>query len=157
MHLQSDHSLARGRTLPCPSMVSGWTPAGIFFSLTHPKNRINLIDMHKTTALFKALGHDTRLRILNLLLGGEVCVCRIMEILQLPQSTASRHLGILKNAGLVEDRRDGIWVHYSLASKQMPLALQVMDALGKHLPAIKQCQIDQSRLAEPGLQQKVCG
>lgn len=112
--------------------------------------------MKKTTALFKALAHDTRLRILNLLLGGEVCVCRIMEILQLPQSTASRHLGILKNAGLVEDRRDGIWVHYSLAREQLPLALQVMEALGKHLPGIKQCQIDQSRLAEPGLQQKVC-
>jgi ArsR family transcriptional regulator len=112
--------------------------------------------MNKTTSLFKALAHDTRLRILNLLLGGEVCVCRIMEILQLPQSTASRHLGILKNAGLVEDRRDGIWVHYSLAKEQRPLALQVMEALGKHLPDIKQCQIDRSRLAEPGVQHKIC-
>lgn len=112
--------------------------------------------MKKTTALFKALAHDTRLRILNLLLGGEVCVCRIMEILHLPQSTASRHLGILKNAGLVEDRRDGIWVHYSLSKEQLPLALQVMEALGKHLPAIKQCQIDQSRLTEHGVQDKIC-
>lgn len=125
--------------------------------LTYPKNRISLIDMNPTTALFKALAHDTRLRILNLLLGGEVCVCRIMEILQLPQSTASRHLSILKNAGLVEDRRDGIWVHYSLASEQWSLALQVMTVLGKHLPTIKQCQSDQARLAKPGLQQKVCG
>lgn len=112
--------------------------------------------MKKTTALFKALAHDTRLRILNLLLGGEVCVCRIMEILQLPQSTASRHLGILKNAGLVEDRRDGIWVHYSLAKDQLPMALQVMEILGKHLPGIKQCRIDQERLAEPGIQKKIC-
>lgn len=113
--------------------------------------------MKKTTALFKALAHDTRLRILNLLLGGEVCVCRIMEILQLPQSTASRHLGILKNAGLVEDRRDGIWVHYTLAREQLPVALQVMDVLGKHLPSIKQCQMDQSRLAVRDSHKKVCG
>lgn len=112
--------------------------------------------MKKTTTLFKALAHDTRLRILNLLLGGEVCVCRIMEILQLPQSTASRHLGILKNAGLVEDRREGIWVHYSLAREQIPVALQIVEILGKHLPGIKQCQLDKARLAEPGLPQKVC-
>ena len=112
--------------------------------------------MKKTTTLFKALAHDTRLRILNLLLGGEVCVCRIMEILQLPQSTASRHLGILKNAGLVEDRREGIWVHYSLAREQIPVALQIVEILGKHLPGIKQCQLDKARLAKPGLPQKVC-
>lgn len=113
--------------------------------------------MRKTTALFKALAHDTRLRILNLLFDGEVCVCRIMDILQLPQSTASRHLAILKNAGLVDDRRDGIWVHYSLAREQLPLARDILQALGTHLPDIKECHSDRERLKEPGPQQKLCG
>ena len=90
--------------------------------------------MNTTTDLFKALAHQTRLNILSLLLDGEVCVCRIMAILQLPQSTASRHLAILKNAGLVKDRPDGTWVHYSLAKGQNGLADQVLEALAQHLP-----------------------
>nr|HXK57067.1 metalloregulator ArsR/SmtB family transcription factor [Gammaproteobacteria bacterium] len=49
--------------------------------------------------LFKALSDETRLRILCLLLEGELCVCDIMAVLQLPQSTVSRHLAYLKNAG----------------------------------------------------------
>jgi ArsR family transcriptional regulator len=96
------------------------------------------------------------LRILNLLFDGEVCVCRIMEILQLPQSTASRHLAILKNAGLVKDRRDGTWVHYSLVKEQTPVAMQILEALGPHLQAIRECRADRARLAEPGSQQKIC-
>jgi ArsR family transcriptional regulator len=113
--------------------------------------------MKKTAALFKALGHETRLRILNLLLDGEVCVCRIMEILQLPQSTASRHLSILKNAGLVEDRREGIWVHYSLARQQVAVAEQILQVLETHLSGISECLKDRDRLAKPGPQQKSCG
>jgi ArsR family transcriptional regulator len=90
--------------------------------------------MKNTTTLFKALAHQTRLNILSLLLDGEVCVCRIMAILRLPQSTASRHLAILKNAGLVKDRPDGTWVHYSLAKGQNPLADRLLAALAEHLP-----------------------
>ncbi|APG25177.1 MAG: metalloregulator ArsR/SmtB family transcription factor [Syntrophotalea acetylenica] len=112
--------------------------------------------MKTTTTLFKALAHDTRLRILNLLLDGEVCVCHIMEILQLPQSTASRHLGILKNAGLVMDRRSGTWVHYSLAPQMPPPAMQILDLLGAHLPTLKTCQADRARLAEPEVRRKQC-
>ncbi len=104
------------------------------FPLLYPKNRIILFIMKNTTALFKALAHQTRLRILCLLLDGEVCVCKIMAILKLPQSTASRHLAILKNASLVEDRRDGTWSHYSLAKSGNPLAGQLLEVLGEHLP-----------------------
>src|SRR5581483_5330109 len=64
--------------------------------------------------LFKALADETRLRILGLLLAGEVCVCDIHESLQIPQAKASRHLAYLRRAGLVETRRDGLWVHYRL-------------------------------------------
>lgn len=102
--------------------------------------------MEMTTELFKALAHDTRLRILCLLLEGEVCVCQIMAILQLPQSTASRHLAVLKNAGLVEDRRDGVWIYYSLAGHTQPLVEQVLGALRSYLPTLGTCLEDRQRL-----------
>ena len=66
------------------------------------------------TAL-RALADPTRLRILALLKGGEVCVCHIHEALAIPQPTASRHLASLRRAGLVDTRKAGLWVHYSLA------------------------------------------
>ena len=68
--------------------------------------------------LFKALADATRLRILGLLLTGEVCVCDIHESLKIPQSKASRHLAYLRRSGLVETRRDGLWIHYRLATRR---------------------------------------
>jgi len=64
---------------------------------------------------FKGLADPTRLRIAILMLNSELCVCDLTEILALPQPTISRHMANLKSAGLVEDRRDGRWVHYRLA------------------------------------------
>jgi ArsR family transcriptional regulator len=63
----------------------------------------------------KALADPTRLRILGLVAGGEVCVCHLHEALGIPQPTASRHLAYLRRAGLVRGRREGLWVYYSLA------------------------------------------
>ena len=74
---------------------------------------------------FKALADPTRLRILGLLLGGEVCVCDIHGSLGIPQPRASRHLSYLRKSGLVLARKDGLWVHYRLA----PLADGVMKTL----------------------------
>ncbi|OGL40345.1 MAG: hypothetical protein A3C43_01080 [Candidatus Schekmanbacteria bacterium RIFCSPHIGHO2_02_FULL_38_11] len=71
--------------------------------------------MKDLAKFFKAMSDETRLRILHLLTYGELCVCDLMEVLSLPQSTISRHMAYLKNAGLVIDRRNGVWVHYSLA------------------------------------------
>jgi ArsR family transcriptional regulator len=65
--------------------------------------------------LFKGLADPTRLRIAMLLLDTELCVCDLMAVLQMPQSTVSRHLGRLKSSEVVVDRRDGKWVHYRLA------------------------------------------
>lgn len=76
--------------------------------------------------LFKALADATRLRILGLLLTGEVCVCHIHESLKIPQPKASRHLAYLRKAGLVETRREGVWIHYRMA----PLADPVLGAIG---------------------------
>jgi ArsR family transcriptional regulator len=67
--------------------------------------------------IFKGLAEPVRLRIAILLLDRELCVCDLMAVLQLPQSTVSRHMARMKAAGLVTDRRDGKWVHYQLASE----------------------------------------
>jgi ArsR family transcriptional regulator len=69
--------------------------------------------MHDLAQQFKALSEDVRLRILALIFRhGELCVCEVERFLQVSQSKASRHLRYLLNAGLVEDRRDGLWVYY---------------------------------------------
>lgn len=68
---------------------------------------------------FKALADDTRLRILRLLEVREMCVCEIMVALNLTQPTASHHLGLLENAGLVRDKKEGKWVFYSLANSEL--------------------------------------
>jgi len=71
--------------------------------------------MEKLLDALKALSDETRLRILNLLYEKELCVCDIMETLQITQAKASRHLIYLKNAELVKDRKQAQWVYYSLA------------------------------------------
>lgn len=63
----------------------------------------------------KALGDRNRLRIINMLKDRALCVCEITEILKLSQSTVSGHLRILKEAGIVEDSKDGLWVEYHLS------------------------------------------
>ena len=72
--------------------------------------------MEQPVTLFKALADETRLQILALLLtAGELCVCDLIAVLQLPQSTVSRHLAYLRKSGWVSDRRCGPWMYYSLA------------------------------------------
>jgi ArsR family transcriptional regulator, arsenate/arsenite/antimonite-responsive transcriptional repressor len=71
--------------------------------------------------VFKALADSTRLRILGLLLAGEVCVCHIHEALRIPQPKASRHLAYLRRAGLVTARRAGTWMHYRVAQPSDPV------------------------------------
>lgn len=70
--------------------------------------------MKQYVALFKALSDETRLRIMVLLSEKELCVCQIEAALSLPQAKVSRHLTVLRYAGLVRIRRDGLWVYYSL-------------------------------------------
>src|SRR4030081_1943353 len=79
--------------------------------------------------LFKALADATRLRILGLLLTGEVCVCDIHESLKIQQSKASRHLAYLRRSGLVETRRDGLWIHYRLGRLADPVLAAIGDAV----------------------------
>ena len=79
-------------------------------------------------AVFKALADRTRLRILALLGPNEVCVCHIHDSLGLPQPTVSRHLAYLRRVGLVEVRRDGVWMHYQLARSLDPVVQGVVNA-----------------------------
>jgi len=65
----------------------------------------------------KAIADPTRARMLKLLEARELCVCEIMDIMGLGQSTASKHLGVLKTAGLVESRKNGTWTYYRLSEK----------------------------------------
>ena len=65
--------------------------------------------------VFSALADETRLRILNLLNEGELCVCDLMQVLKEPQSKISRHLAYLRRAGLVQGRKEGLWMHYRLS------------------------------------------
>lgn len=82
--------------------------------------------MEKLLNVFKALSDETRLRILNLLYEQELCVCDIMETLQISQAKASRHLIYMKNAGLVKDRKQAQWSHYSMTKDE---SLKFVDSL----------------------------
>ena len=69
--------------------------------------------------VFKALADSIRLRILGLLSSREMCVCEVMVALHLTQPTASHHLRILENVGLVKDRKEGKWVFYSISNPDL--------------------------------------
>ena len=96
--------------------------------------------------LFKALADETRLRILGLLLTGEVCVCDIHESLKIPQSKASRHLAYLRRSGLVETRRDGLWIHYRLGRLGDPVLAAVVEAVRHGLSHLGSVHRDAERL-----------
>jgi ArsR family transcriptional regulator len=81
---------------------------------------------------FKALSDETRLQMMALLLeNDELCVCDFVGALDLTQSKASRHLRYLYNAGLVKDRREGIWIHYRLSPELSPPHRTLVEALDR--------------------------
>jgi ArsR family transcriptional regulator len=94
--------------------------------MTRPTKARPAVDQLET--LFKALADKTRLRILALLGKNEVCVCHIHDSLGLPQPTVSRHLAYLRRAGLVDTRRDGVWMHYQVARSLSPNVEAVLSA-----------------------------
>lgn len=95
---------------------------------------------------FKALADRTRLRILGLLLTGEVCVCHIHESLKIPQPKASRHLAYLRKAGLVEARRDGLWMHYRIADVPDPVLRALTETVRHALTHLEAVHKDADRL-----------
>ena len=91
--------------------------------------------MRTLASIFKALSDETRLQMLGLLLKeGELCVCDFVEVLEVTQSKASRHLRHLVNAGLLQDRREAIWVHLRINESPEPQQRGVLDGLRGFLP-----------------------
>jgi ArsR family transcriptional regulator len=96
--------------------------------------------------LFQALADPTRLRILGLLLTAEVCVCHIHESLRIPQPKASRHLAYLRRAGLVDTRRQGLWVYYRLAESTDPVIGAIRQSVSGMLGQVETIRHDTGRL-----------
>jgi ArsR family transcriptional regulator, arsenate/arsenite/antimonite-responsive transcriptional repressor len=107
---------------------------------------VGALDVQPLTQLCKALGDDTRLRIMALLSHGELCTCHIEAALDLSQPNASRHMGILRSAGLVHARRAGNWIYYRIASQVDLGRRKVLDTLVKQFGAEEQLKKDVVRL-----------
>ncbi|MDT7688925.1 MAG: ArsR family transcriptional regulator, arsenate/arsenite/antimonite-responsive transcriptional [Acidobacteriota bacterium] len=96
--------------------------------------------------LFKALADRTRLRLLNLMAAGEVCVCFFVEVLGTNQPKISRHLAYLRRAGVVSARREGKWMHYRIASPADPHAARVFAEVLTWLGEDRAMQKDRARM-----------
>ena len=97
-------------------------------------------------AFFRALGDTTRLRLLNLMGGHEVCVCYFVEILGAPQPKISRHLAFLRHAGVVAARRQGKWMHYRIVTPPHTGAARILRQTLDWLREDKAMQADRARL-----------
>jgi ArsR family transcriptional regulator, arsenate/arsenite/antimonite-responsive transcriptional repressor len=102
----------------------------------------------KPELFFAALADRTRLRLLNLMRDGEVCVCNFADTLETNDPKISRHLAYLKRAGLVNGRRDGKWTHYSLKAPKDEAVRDVFIATLKMLKADRNMEQDRRRLTK---------
>lgn len=96
--------------------------------------------------LFQCLAERTRLRLLNLMAGREVCVCFFVEVLGLPQPMISRHLAYLRRSGVVTARREGKWIHYRIAVPQHPCARRILRETLQWFAQDKQMRADRALL-----------
>ena len=117
----------------------------------HPAITSDDLGVRPLTRLFRALGDETRLRMVALLSHGELCVCHLEKALDLPQPNVSRQLGILRMAGVVDARREGTWVYYKLAEQEHDAVQTVLATLTRAFGAERAVRIDHARL------RKACG
>ena len=97
----------------------------------------------------KALGDENRVRILLALQDGELCVCQVIELLELAASTVSKHLSILRSARLVESRKDGRWMYYQLSKKtRFPVQAQLFQLVSKAVHDSSQASADRKALSK---------
>ena len=106
----------------------------------------DLEDVRPLTRVFRALGDETRVRIMALLVHGELCVCHVESALGISQPNCSRQLGILKSAGIVDSRRDGTWVYYRITDQEHESVKSVLDVLAKTFGAERALRADHTRL-----------
>lgn len=106
----------------------------------------------KTTAsldrLFRALADRTRLRLINLMAGQELCVCYLVEVIDAPQPKISRHLAYLRQAGIVAARREGKWMHYRLITPEDRHAAAILKTAIDSLKEDKEMRSDLLRLSQ---------
>lgn len=105
-----------------------------------------LEDVRPLTRAFRALGDETRVRIIALLAHGELCVCHLEAALGISQPNCSRQLGILKAAGLVDSRREGTWVYYRITDQEHESVKDVLDVLARTFGAERALRADHARL-----------
>jgi ArsR family transcriptional regulator len=96
--------------------------------------------------MFRAFSDRTRLRILHLLLPGELCVCHIVDVLDLSQPKISRHLAYLRRTGLVLARKEGLWNYYRLAPAQSAFHEKLLQCLGTCFREVPELTQDAQRL-----------
>ncbi len=84
--------------------------------------------------IFKALADETRLKIIDLLSHGELCACNLLENFKITQPTLSYHMKALCDSGLVEARRDGAWMRYSLNRERLEAARSILDEIYTNVP-----------------------
>jgi len=103
--------------------------------------------MRDLVKAMKALSDETRLRILNLLLERECCVCEVMQALDISQTRASRNLSVLYDAGFLKLRKDGLWSLYSIDNEEMkPHFADLVEAVRKGLEGNEVMALDRKRL-----------
>ena len=119
-------------------------------------------NMRELVKVYKALADESRLRVLNLLLERECCVCEVMQALEISQSKASRILSVLYDVGFLKLRKDGLWSLYSIDWNGMDVHLKnILEANTKAFKGNRQMDIDLERLKKakrvgPGCVRKMC-
>ena len=113
-----------------------------------PTNRVD--------RMFRAFSDRTRLRILHLLRQGELCVCDLVQVIGAPQPKVSRHLAYLRKAGLVESRKDGLWIYYSLAYPRRPFHEKLLDCLANCFQDVPELARDARRLKSSKCDKRCC-
>jgi ArsR family transcriptional regulator len=93
--------------------------------------------------MFKAFSDRIRLRLLHLLLHGEMCVCDLVDIIKVPQPTASRHLAYLRKSGLVQTRKKGLWTYYSLTPAKTAFHKNLLNCLKACFDEVSEIQKDE--------------
>lgn len=115
--------------------------------MTVPDTCIINTDMNHLAQTIKALSDPIRLRIILLLQAeGELCVCDLMAVLKLPQSTVSRHLAYLKRSCWVDTRRQGVWMYYQLSSDSCDICRELLQILQRHAAALPEAASDRNAL-----------
>ena len=106
-----------------------------------PNSTVNL--------MFRAFSDQTRLRILHLLLNGELCVCDIVSVLRVPQPTASRHLAYLLRAELITKRKQGLWAYYKLSPAKSAFHKSLIKCLKECFYDVPELERDAKRMTQP--------